>query len=78
MSNYQDVLAAARSLSATDQAQLAATIWDEMDPENWPLPSDDWVVEAQRRSAELDAGRMTVSTWSDVQIRARRKAGLDE
>jgi putative addiction module component (TIGR02574 family) len=77
MSSYQEVLAAARSLSTTDQAQLAAAIWEEMDPENWPLPTEEWIAEAQRRSAEYDADEMTASPWSEVRLRSRQKAGLD-
>jgi len=37
----------------------------------------EWIAEAQRRSAEYDAGATSASSWPDVQARARRQAGLD-
>lgn len=46
--------------------------------DEWPFPSDEWLDEAQRRSDEYDAGRMTAAPWSEVRERARREAGLDE
>ena len=78
MPTYQDVLTAARTLSPTDRVRLADAIWDDVSPADWPQPSEQWIAEAQRRSAEYDEGRMSASTWPEVQGRARRKAGLDE
>jgi putative addiction module component (TIGR02574 family) len=77
MATLQDVLDAARSLTAGDRVRLVQMLWDDVPPADWPLPSDEWIAEAQRRSADYDAGRMTAAPWSDVQARARRKAGLD-
>jgi len=78
MSTLTDVLAAARALSAADRIRLADTLWEEVPPEEWPQPSAEWIAEAQRRSAEFDAGRMSASTWAEVRTRTRQKAGLDE
>jgi putative addiction module component (TIGR02574 family) len=73
-----DVLAAARALSAADRIRLADALWEDLPPDEWPHPSAEWLAEAQRRSAEFDAGRMKAATWVEVRNRARQKAGLNE
>lgn len=77
MPTFQDVLTAARTLNTTDRIRLADAIWEEVSPADWPLPSEEWITEAQRRSVEFDEGRMSAATWPEVQARARRRAGLD-
>ncbi|MBS0260845.1 MAG: addiction module protein [Planctomycetes bacterium] len=74
---FQDVLSAAQTLSPADRMRLVNALWEEVPPEDWPLPGPEWISEAQRRSDEYDAGRMSASTWTEVQARARQKAGLD-
>lgn len=78
MLTLSDILAAARTLSVADHMQLADALWEDVPPEEWPQPSPEWLAEAQRRSAEFDAGRMTAATWAEVQARTRQKAGLNE
>ncbi|MCI0331904.1 MAG: addiction module protein [Planctomycetes bacterium] len=78
MNTFDDVLGAAQDLPPTDRIRLIHALWDTVPPEEWPPPSKAWIDEAQRRSAEYDAGRMTASPWPEVRARARRKAGLDE
>jgi putative addiction module component (TIGR02574 family) len=77
MAAYQDVLTAARTLSSEERIRLADTIREDIPPEDWPAPSEEWIAEVNRRSAEYDAGRMTAAPWPEVRGRARRKAGLD-
>jgi putative addiction module component (TIGR02574 family) len=77
MSNYLDVLTAVRTLTNADRIRLVDAIWEDVPAADWPLPSEEWIAEVQRRSAEYDAGRMTAATWPEVQARARQKAGLD-
>ncbi|MCE9556558.1 MAG: addiction module protein [Planctomycetes bacterium] len=77
MTTFDDILSAARALSPGERLRLVDTIWEEVSPTDWQLPSTEWLTEAQRRSAEFDAGRMTASSWPEVQARARRRAGLD-
>jgi len=77
MMTFDDILGAAQELPAADKARLIAALWDSVPPEEWAAPSEEWVAEAQRRSAEVDAGRMPASPWPEVRQRARRKAGLD-
>jgi putative addiction module component (TIGR02574 family) len=71
---FQDVLAAAWTLNAGDRLRLADALWEDVPPSDWPLPSGEWIAEAQRRSAEYDQGRMSAATWSEVQARARRES----
>ena len=77
MATFDDVLATAQNLPASDRVRLMDALWESMEPTDWPAPSDEWVAEAQRRSAEYDAGKMSASRWPEVRQRARRKAGLD-
>jgi putative addiction module component (TIGR02574 family) len=77
MSDFREVLDAARGLTAIDRLRLVEALWEDVPPADWPVPSDEWIAEAQRRSQEYDQGRMPASTWPDVRARARRKAGLD-
>ncbi len=78
MPTFQDVLSAARTLNTTERIRLANAIWEDVPPADWPLPDAEWIALAQRRSAEYDEGRMSATTWPEVQARARRKAGLNE
>ena len=78
MTNLQDILNAARNLPSGERAQLIYALWDTISPDEWAQPNAAWVAESQRRSEEIDAGRMSASSWSDVRTRSRRKAGLDD
>jgi putative addiction module component (TIGR02574 family) len=77
MATFDEVLGAAQGLPPLDRIRLVQALWETVPPEQWPHPSKDWIDEAQRRSAEYDAGRSTASPWPEVRSRARRKAGLD-
>lgn len=77
MTSFQEVLAAAKSLSLEDRSRLIESLWDDVSPSDWPVPSQAWIAECQRRSQMFDAGDMSASTWQEVRQRARRKAGLD-
>ena len=77
MTTLNEILIAAQSLPATERAQLMAALWENVGPNDWVPPSDEWIAESNRRSILLDGGEMSASSWSDVRQRARRKAGLD-
>ena len=77
MNTVDDILAAARALPLAERAKLIPLLWDNLVPEDWPLPSEGWIQEADRRSNAIDNGEMTVKSWSEVRTEARRKAGLD-
>ena len=78
MATFDDVLEAAQDLAPSDRIRLIDALWGTVPPEQWPVPSDEWIREAQRRSSEHDAGTLPASPWAEVRDRARRKAGLDE
>ena len=77
MMTFNDVFNAAHALPATDRLRLIEALWDSVPLAEWPSPSAEWIAEAQRRSAEYDAGAASASSWPDVQARARRRAQLD-
>ena len=77
MPTFNDVLDAARTLTPTDRMRLVDALWEDVPPTEWPLPSKEWIAEAQRRSADYDKGHTSATPWGDVRARARRKAGLD-
>ena len=77
MLTFDDVLEAARALDPVDRVRLVDALWDGASPSPWPLPSEEWIAEAQRRSGAYDEGRMTAAPWAEVQPRARRRARLD-
>lgn len=77
MATFDDVLGAARALTPADRVRLVAALWDEVPAAEWPLPSEEWVAEAQRRSEAFDAGQMSAAPWNEVRQRARNRAGLD-
>jgi len=77
MPTFDDVLDAARALDPVDRMRLVDALWDDASPSEWPLPSEEWLAEAQRRSAEYDAGRVSAAPWAEVGPRARRRARLD-
>jgi putative addiction module component (TIGR02574 family) len=77
VTTIQDILNAARALPPAERAQPIHALWDTVSSDDWAPPGNRWIAEAQRRSQEYDAGRMTASPWPEVRERARRKAGLD-
>jgi len=77
MISYDDVLGAAQNLPPADRMRLIDALWETVPLSTWVPPSKEWIAEAQRRSAEYDAGEMPASPWPEARQRARRKAGLD-
>jgi len=77
MQTFDDIFGAAESLAPSDRIRLVHALWDTIPTDEWPAPSAEWIAEVARRSAEIDAGRMSASPWAEVRERARRKAGLD-
>ena len=73
MTTFQDILSAARALDVSEQILLASTLLQDAPADAWPLPSQEWIDEAQRRSAEYDAGLSSASSWPEVRERVRRQ-----
>ncbi len=72
MSEYDEILIAAQALRPNEQLRLINALWESLER---PEPGPEWVREAQRRSAEYDAGRMPASRWEEVRERTRKKVG---
>ena len=67
----KQVLQYALALPAPEQVELIEALIAELDHAD-PQPLDDaWMAEIQRRSAEYDAGKVTLVPWSMVSARAR-------
>ena len=62
-----------RALPAEERLELLDALL-VAERENGSLPLDpSWLPEVQRRSAEIDAGAVTLSTWDEVRERVRRR-----
>ena len=72
MTTLQEILDAAQSLPVGQRVELIHALWETMPPADSPSPSPEWIAEAQRRSEELDAGRMTSAPWPEVREWAQR------
>ena len=77
MTSLDEILVAAQSLPPSDRAFLITALWDKLSPDEWAMPSEEWIAEANRRSDALDRGELPGTPWSEVRQRVRRKAGLD-
>ncbi len=77
MTDYREILNAARSLKSADRRELIVALWETLEGDELAPPSDEWIAETTRRSTELDAGRMSVAAWPEVRDRTRRRAGLE-
>jgi putative addiction module component (TIGR02574 family) len=76
MTTVQEILDAAQTLPTSERARLIHALWETVSPDDWALPSEEWIAGSQRRSEAYDFGQMTASPWSEVRQRARRKAGF--
>lgn len=78
MSDYQSVRSAAGKLSVVDQLRLIDDLAASMPDNHPPTLSAEWLVELERRSAEIDSGAVNTESWSDVRQRLMNRAGFDE
>lgn len=78
MITYDEIFTAAISLPPAERQRLADALYETALFQEWPLPSQEAIEEAERRSDELDAGLVTGSPWEEVRSRVRREVGLDE
>ena len=77
MTDYDSVSAAAHKMPIPDKLrlidELAATLPDDQPP----ALSPEWLTEIERRSAEIDAGKVTSEPWPQVRQRLMKQVGLD-
>jgi putative addiction module component (TIGR02574 family) len=70
MSNYETLLAEANLLPVVDRIQLIEALWDTLPADCLPPPTDEWLAEIQRRSAEFDAGLVQATPWEQIRADA--------
>ncbi len=73
MTNLEQVLQAALSLTEEDRGKLVDSLIGTLEPENAGPLDEAWLVEIQRRSAEYDAGLIKAIPWQEVKVRARQR-----
>ena len=66
-----EVLQRAMNLCDEDRLQLAEALWASVGPAGQPPLDAEWIAEAKRRAARIDAGEGQSSTWAEVSDRAR-------
>jgi putative addiction module component (TIGR02574 family) len=70
MSTYETVLAEASQLTEWERGQLIDALWETLPEASLPPLSDEWREEIARRSADLEAGRVTTVPWEQVREEA--------
>jgi putative addiction module component (TIGR02574 family) len=66
------LLKSALSLPEDEQLEFAAALVSAIDERRLRPFDDAWLAEAERRSAEYDAGAVQARPWSEVKERARQ------
>jgi putative addiction module component (TIGR02574 family) len=69
----QQVLEAALQLPEADRVQLVDELISTLNPEEAAPLDDAWLAEIDRRSRELDSGKVSLIPWSLVKERARQR-----
>ena len=67
----EQLLASALTLSESERLELAGALLAASDPPPPEPVGDAWVDELRRRSTQIDAGEVTLSSWSEVKRRVR-------
>jgi putative addiction module component (TIGR02574 family) len=69
----EQLLTSALNLSELERIELAEALLAASEPPPGELSGEAWLVELNRRSAEIDAGTATLSTWAEVKQRVRAR-----
>jgi len=72
--SVQQLLDTVLSLPDEEQLQLLSALSAAVDERGLRPFDDAWLVEIQRRSAELDAGTAQTIPWLEVKERVRQRA----
>jgi putative addiction module component (TIGR02574 family) len=68
----EQLLSLAMELSEDERLELAEALVAASAPQLGPT-GEEWLAEVRRRSDEIDAGTVKLSTWAEVKKRAREK-----
>ena len=63
------------ALPAEERAQLVDKLWESLGDTSYPILSEEWKVEIERRRRELLEGRVKAVPGEDVSRKAWRLAG---
>jgi putative addiction module component (TIGR02574 family) len=69
--SVDDVLRLAMSLPGEDRLRVAEALLSSVAPAGARPFDAEWLAEAKRRAARIDAGEGKLSTWAEVRDRAR-------
>jgi putative addiction module component (TIGR02574 family) len=69
----EHLLLSALTLPESDRLALAEALLAASGHPPGPEPSDGWLAELHRRSAQIDAGEPVLSPWSEVKQRVRAR-----
>ena len=77
MLDYDAIVSEAAQLPVADRLrlidQLAASVPDDQPPSL----TEQWMVEINRRSKEIDSGEVTTEPWESIRGRLFRKHGVE-
>ncbi len=77
MTQYESVLSAASQLSDDERLRLIDDLAASVPDDRPPSPSPEWLAEVERRSAEVDAGTVTLVPWESVRKELFGRVVLD-
>ncbi|HTQ39690.1 MAG TPA: addiction module protein [Pirellulales bacterium] len=76
MSDYDSILSAAFNMAIADRLRLIDELAASVPDDQPPTLSKQWLAEIERRSAEIDSGKVTPQPWSDVRQQLFSQVGL--
>jgi len=77
MPDYKSILSAAAQLSVADRLRLIDELAASVPDDDPPSLSPEWLAEIERRSGEIDSGKVSTVPWAIVRERLWKKVGLD-
>jgi putative addiction module component (TIGR02574 family) len=69
--SMNEVLRLALSLPGEERLRVAEELLASVEPAGACPFDEEWLTEARRRAAKIDAGEGKLSTWAEVRDRAR-------
>ncbi len=77
MPDFDTVFTAASQLPVADQLRLIDELAARVPDDQPPSLSPAWEAEIARRTAEVDAGKVTTISWEKVRGELFRRAGIN-
>jgi putative addiction module component (TIGR02574 family) len=78
MSHFQDILAHASQLSVDERLRLIDELAASVPDNQPPRLSPEWLVEINRRSDEVDTGKVEPENWSTIRDRLFSEHGVQD